>query len=253
MKKNKKERILSPEELGEIKDWLKKAWKSAGPTPVMTGFADLILSGKPSERSFGRYAHSSTSGSKIAQASRLISVMETRLVHCDSELEQDVPNEVHVAIFEEFKGRIATNDHSFFECVAIMLRHRSEKKTPIAEMDWRSIKKHADAPSKPLARMTLPRAMEIAVFQVLRKRAPLIFWGDDPKMACNTAVRRSELRAALQGALRHEGITSGRITDSQMSQLLHGTPEGRFLVPFMQERPIMKRKQKLQRTRNREE
>ncbi len=254
MKQTKKARVLSPQQFREIREWLKKAWKSGGSTAVSSDCDDLLLHGRPNAQYFGRYAHSSTSSETIAAAASFISLMESRLVRFDNNTEVKISSRVHEAVFEKLQNRIASNDHPFFECVAIMLRHRQEKKTPVAQMDWRSIKKHAPSRSKPLPKMTLPSAMEFAAFHVLRKRVPLAFLGDDPNKCCNTAVTREELRKALRLTLRAHGHPNpGRVTDPQLSLLLHTTAAGQFLIPLMQEKPIMKAAQKVQRTRNRED
>jgi hypothetical protein len=95
--------------------------------------------------------------------------------------------------------------------------------------------------------------MEFAAFHVLRRRTPLDFLFDDPTKATKSAVTRKELREALRQFQKSEGVSvPDRISEPQLSGLLHTTEAGRFLVPLMHEQPIMKRKQKLQKARNRE-
>lgn len=242
MKKTKTVRILSLVELREIKAWLEK---NGGPRSQ--SFEDAILLGKPSERSFGRYASSETSGVTIADAAQLISITTSGWFHADSGEEVSLP-EVHTAIFADLKRRIAANDHAFFECVAIMLKHR--KKGRIAEMPWRSIKKHADASSR-LSSMSLAREMEFAVFDVLRKRVPLL--GDDPQKATHTAVTRNELREALRERQKRHLEKLGRdagagmlcqISQFDLSRCLNKTDSGRFLTRFMAEQPIARKRRK---------
>lgn len=254
MKKDRKPRALTSKELERIRAWLKEAWESGGTAPICSDFGDLFLLGTPNRRTYWRYAESETSSPTIATAATFISRMGRSLINQDSGDEEPIPAKVHKAIFEELRKLTALNDFEFFECVAIMLRHRREKKRPIAELDWRSIKKHAASLPKQPERMTLARAMEFAVFGVLRKRVGLKFLGDETTPACTTAVTRKELREALRQVQKTQGgHVPDRISEPQLSDLLNNTESGRFLVPLMHEQPIMIRKQKLQRTRNRTE
>lgn len=254
MKKGRKPRTLTSKEFQRIRAWLKEAWESGGTAPVCSDFADLFLAGTPNKRWYGRYAKSETSSPIIAAAATFISRMGGSLIDADSGEQEPIPPKVHKVIFEELRERTALNDFEFFECVSIMLRHRREKKKPISEMDWRSIKKHAFNSTKPPVKMTLARAMEYAAFHVLRRRTPLNFLGDDITTACKSALTRKELREALRQFQKTQGVrVPDRISEPQLSVLLNNTESGRFLVPLMHEQPIMNRKQKLQRTRNRED
>lgn len=247
MKKTKAVRILSPKELREIKAWLEKSF---GQPPKSQSPEDASLSCQPSERNFGRYASASSSGITIYNAAQLISMMNPKAVWSYNGEEISLPK-VHTALFSDLKKRIAANDHAFFECLAIMLKHR-KKGRRIAELPWRSIKKHSNATLKPSS-MSLAREMEFAVFHVLRKRAPLSFLGDDPDQFSNAAVTRKELREALRECQKRHLESLGRdagdgmlcrISEFDLSRCLSRTESGRFLARFMAESRIAQQRRK---------
>lgn len=249
MKKAKTVRTLSTKELREIKQWLEKNF---GQPPGSQSPEDAVLSCQPSVRNFGRYASISSCGVTIYNAAQLISMMApaSGWSHTDSGEEVSLP-EVHTALFSDLKKRIAANDHAFFECLSIMLKHR-KKGCRIAELPWRSIKKHSNATFKPSS-MSLAREMEFAVFHVLRKRAPLSFLGDDPHKFSNAAVTRKELRKALRECQKRHLESLGRdagdgmlcrISEFDLSRCLSRTESGRFLARFMAEPRIAQQRRK---------
>lgn len=245
MKKTKTVRTLEPKELKRISDWLDAAWERAGAgRPACNDLADLFLAGPPSKQGYGRYAQSETSSPTIAAAATFICRMGGSLIHGDSP--EPIPPEAHKAIFEEMRKRTELNDFEFFESVAIMLRHRREKKKPIAKLEWRSIKKFATGQSRQPDMMTLKKDMEPVVFQVLLRRGRRHFFGDVNEVDCENAVTREELREALRAYQKSQGRSPDIISEPNLSTLLTSTESGRFLHPFMQEQQaIPKRKQKV--------
>ena len=245
MKQDDKPRTLKRSELKRISDWLKAAWERAGAgRPACNNFEDLFLAGPPSDQGYGRYAQSETSSPTIAAAATFICRLGGSLIHGDSP--EPIPPEAHKAIFEEMRKRTELNDFEFFESVAIMLRHRREKRKPIAKLEWRSIKKFATGQSRRPEMMTLKKDMEPVVFQVLRKRVRRQFFGSKREKNCTSAVTRKELREALREYQKSQGRSPDRISEPNLSTLLTSTESGRFLQPFMQEQQaIPKRKQKV--------
>lgn len=245
MKQDNKPRTLKRSELKRISDWLKAAWEKAGAgRPACNDFEDLFMAGPPSNQGYGRYAQAETSSPTIAAAATFICRMGGSLIHGDSP--EPIPPEAHKAIFEEMRKRTESNDFEFFECVAIMLRHRREKKKPIAKLEWRSIKKFATGQSRQPEMMTLKKDMEPVVFQVLLKRARRQFFESKREKNCTTAVTRKELREALRKFQKSQGRSPDIISEPNLSTLLTSTESGRFLHPFMQEQQrIPKRKQKV--------
>jgi hypothetical protein len=241
----KKPRTLNLKKLTRIRKWVQEIQREMICGAKSHGdVVSLALDATPSKKLYGRYATPQESSPIIAEAARFISSMSIPIQQLNANQPSKFSGDFHKRLCQRLQSKVNHNEADFFECVALILRERGSGKDP-AQIDPRKMRKFGAISRKrgrPLFQENTQRvAMEYATFRVLSLRCAQ---PGEPNPATTKAVTRSEIKQALIDALDQEDVRVNSLSEIDLSECLNQTSSGRFLKPFMAEKPIATRKSK---------